>query len=278
MVAAFSFGHSAWAADGQTEWPGFRGPSGDGTINGTGLAEALEDSHLDLAWKIPIGSGYSGISIAGDLLVTMFSEAGKDVLAAFLPSSGKRLWTYPFADTYGGHDGSHDGPVSTPLIVMGKVFGLGPHGQFFALDAATGKEVWATDLVSEHGIKEPFYGFGTSPLLWQDVLVLELGGEGSAVGGFDPASGEKLWTVGSGTVSYQTPLPWTFKGKKQLVAVGDSKLFGLDPSAGELLWEVDHQGRGGRGSGSMTPVATQREVQLFLAHQNENSTLVRLTT
>ena len=41
------------------------------------------DVGLDLAWKVPIGSGYSGIAVADGKVVTMFSSGESDVLAAF---------------------------------------------------------------------------------------------------------------------------------------------------------------------------------------------------
>ena len=46
----------------------------------------------------------------------MFTAGDADVLAAFSVDTGDELWRYRIADAYAGHDGSHDGPISTPLM------------------------------------------------------------------------------------------------------------------------------------------------------------------
>ena len=89
-------------------------------------------------------SGVNTIQDAGDdgplavgegRVVAMFADGDADLLAAFDPESGDELWRYRIADTYRGHDGSHDGPISTPLMAGDRVYGLGPRGHLFAVDA-----------------------------------------------------------------------------------------------------------------------------------------------
>lgn len=264
---------AAWAEG--AEWVQFRGPGVDGVSTETAVFEGLEDVGLQVAWKQAIGSGYSGISIADGRAVTMFVAGEHDVIASFDVETGVEQWRYAFAPTYGGHDGSHDGPISTPLLADGRVFSLGPWGQFFALDLATGEKIWQTHLVDDHEIAKPHYGFATSPLLEGGVLVLELGGEDAAVAGFDPSTGELRWKVGSDQVASQTPVPWTFDGRRQVVAAGMKHLFGIDAATGELLWQIDHEGRGGPGVASMTAVPVG-EGKLFLAHQADGSMLIDL--
>jgi hypothetical protein len=53
------------------------------------------------------------------------SDGTSDVIAAFDEQSGAELWRFAVEPTYRGHDGSHDGPMTTPLIHDGRVFGLG---------------------------------------------------------------------------------------------------------------------------------------------------------
>jgi outer membrane protein assembly factor BamB/enterochelin esterase-like enzyme len=257
------------------EWPRYRGPAGDGISLETGVFDGLEDLALEVVWKRSIGSAYSGIVIADGRAVTMFAAEQSDVMAAFDTANGEELWRYAFGATYSGHDGSHDGPISTPLISDGRVFGLGPRGHLFALDVKSGEEVWKVHLVEEQGIEKPHYGFGTSPILEGGVLVVELGGEETAVAGFDPTTGERRWVVGSDSVGYQTPVSWTLGGRQQIVAVGQKRLFGIDAARGELLWEIEHEGNGGPGISSLTPVPTG-EGQLFLAYQTDSSMLVAL--
>ena len=255
------------------EWASFRGPNGDGIYPGSGIFDAFEEVGLAEVWKVPLGSGYSGIAVAGGRVITQFAAGDQDVMAAFDAASGKELWRYPFSKTYKGHDGSHDGPISTPLIADGRVFGIGPWGEFFALDVETGKEVWKTHLTEDQGAKKPHYGFGTSPILVNGWVVVELGGEDNAVGGFDPATGERKWVTGSDSVEYQTPTTWKLGDREHVVAVGGKNVLGLDASSGKLLWQYAHGGVGGRGAQSLTPVPAG-ENRLFLAHHNDSSVMV----
>ena len=64
-------------------WPGFRGPGADGAVVANTLAGA-DAMSLEIAWKRSIGSGYSGVSVSADLVVTMFVDGDDtDTMAAF---------------------------------------------------------------------------------------------------------------------------------------------------------------------------------------------------
>lgn len=243
------------------DWPGFRGEARNGAAAATGVFTP-ERGALATGWKRPLGSGYAGVAVAGGRLVTLFAAGEEDVVAAFDTASGNELWRRPLGPTYRGHDGSHDGPIATPLIAQGKVYALGATGRLLAFDLATGGPVWATDLPAEHGAKAPFYGFSSSPLLAGGTLVVEYAvqGEGetirSSVAGFDPATGERRWTAGGSEVSYQSPIALTLAGTEQVLVPADKALYSLDPATGALLWQhaLDAENTVPQGSQSMTPL------------------------
>ncbi len=256
-------------------WAGFRGPDVAGASTETWTVDEPGKMGLAVVWKTKIGSAYSGIAVAEGKAITMYAEGSSDVLAAFDVDDGRRVWSYAVGKAYPGHDGSHDGPVSTPLAAGGRAFGLGPRGRLFAVELETGREVWSTDLVRLYGIQEPAWGFGASPILEDGVLIVEIGGEGTAIGGFDPATGKSVWTAGSDTVGYQTPVPVKLLGRRQVVAAADRLLFGLDPENGDVLWQHEHGGSGGAGALSIVPVAAEDD-RLLLAHRVESSVMVEL--
>ncbi len=230
------------------DWPRWRGGNMDAT--GSGDFTIGAEHGLRVAWRKPLGSGYSSVSISDGRAVTMFSDSTNDIVVAFDAQSGTELWRYRIDATYKGHDGSHDGPISTPLLADGKLFALATQGHFFALDAATGKQLWRQHLVDDLKAIVPTYGFATSPVLHGDVLVLETGGEAGTISGFNPDTGERLWSVGQDTVSYQSPSTHTVQGAKQLLCVGNKHVYGLEPGSGKMLWDFKHDG----GFGSMNPV------------------------
>ena len=117
---------------------------------------------LEVGWKKTIGSGYSSVVVGDGRAITMFDADESDVIAAFDVDSGDELWRYTISRTHAGYDGSHDGPLSTPLLADGRVYGLGGWGHLFALDALNGQPIWTTHLVDDHGATKPYYGFTDS--------------------------------------------------------------------------------------------------------------------
>lgn len=257
------------------DWPGLRGPSQNGRIDGGNFAST--DGALSVAWRANIGPGYSAVTVVNGKAVTFYSDGNDDLAIAFDANSGKELWRYKIGDAFKGHDGSHDGPIATPVVADGRVFGFSAYGILFALDHATGKQLWTINVAEKMGAQSPFYGFGASPLVAGNMLVLELGAkEGKAIAAFDVATGERKWALGDDTISYQTPIAIQFNGKDQIVAVGNKKLFGIDAAAGKILWEYAHQADDrAMTSESLIPVPAN-EGQLLLKNKMDSSTLIKL--
>lgn len=258
-----------------SDWPRFRGINGDGTSSETGLFTKDGDVGLNVAWKTSLGSGYSGIAVANGTLVTMYADGESDYIASYNLETGDQSWRYEMGASYAGHDGSHTGPLSTPLIDGDTVFGLSGQGRLFALALKTGKVKWATELVADHKSRPPFYGYSTSPLLQDGVLVVQVGAEEAAVAGFNPDSGEVLWSVAGGAVMHQSPIPFKLNGRSQVVVADNTNMRGINPSDGEVLWEYDHEGSGPQGVWSLMPVPAG-DGRLFLTHKDESASMVSL--
>jgi outer membrane protein assembly factor BamB len=200
-----------------------------------------------------------------------------DVAVAFDVSSGRELWRHAFAPAWRGRDGSFDGPISTPALGGGRVYGLGPQGHLFALEAATGREVWKVDLVAREGAATPHWGFTSSPLLVGGVLVVGLGGkDAGTLAGFDPQTGAKLWTAGHDEVAYQSPVVLEIAGREHVLGAGNTKLIVVDPASGRLLLEHLHGGeRHPLAAESMVPVPAG-EGRVYLKLKQDLSSMVRI--
>lgn len=220
-------------ADAAFEWPNFRGPAHGGPA-GAGALPAPPG--LEVMWKKDLGSGYSGIAVKGGKVVTLYASGADDLLAAFDAASGETLWQLRLGEKYAGHDGSDDGPISTPAIDGGTVYALGPRGALVAATLDGGQELWRVQLDADIATV-PFYGFTASPLVWQDLLVLPTGGDFHAVTAFDKKTGKVRWTAESGVVAYQSVAAFELAGREQLVAVANQWLAGLEPATGKTLWK-----------------------------------------
>jgi outer membrane protein assembly factor BamB len=268
-AAVVILGGPTSAAD--EDWPGFRGRTGSGVS-----AEVLDPSRLApaVAWRATAGSGFSGVSVAGNRAITMF-EDGDQYIAAFDTVTGEELWRRRIGGSFPGRDGSWDGPVSTPVIHGDLVVALEPRGRLFALHTTDGKPAWSVDLGARQGAFRPVYGFGSSPLVVDGTLVVHGGGPRGTVLGFDVASGEARWAVGTEPVLAPSPVVLKVAGRSMVVATGQEHVFGIDPGSGEVLWKYAHEGAGYRGEGSLVPVGLGGG-RIFLAHDDDASQVIEV--
>ncbi|MEM8964025.1 MAG: PQQ-binding-like beta-propeller repeat protein, partial [Acidobacteriota bacterium] len=236
------------------DWPTWSGPAGNLTSMGNGLFDGGSFG-LEQVWSRPLGSAYSGLSVVDGRLVTTFSDGESDFLVALDASTGDEQWRYRISDTYKGHDGSDDGPLATPTIDGGAVYGLSGWGGLFAVSLEDGTETWRRDLVADLGAVKPHFGFATAPAVFGDVVVVETGAaEGRSIAAFDRETGELRWSTGDDSVRYQSPMALDVGGEISVVALTDQSLIGLAPETGAVLWQHRHSEE--RGFGSTQPVPT----------------------
>ncbi|MEM9557587.1 MAG: PQQ-binding-like beta-propeller repeat protein [Acidobacteriota bacterium] len=260
--AGLSLGTSAVAST--DTWTTYRGPIGGGPS-----AALPETFGLERAWVRALGSGYSPIALADGKAVTMHTAGDDDVLAAYATDDGEQLWQVRLDVKYAGHDSSDDGPLGMPVIggEPATVYALGPRGQLVAVALSDGAERWRVQL-DDGNSTEPFYGYTTTPLLVDDLVVVATGGEGHAVTAFDRADGSMRWRAGDDSVQYQTPIVATLADQRQIVAVADRTVYGLTPETGEELWTLQiAEGARTEGSSHPTPAGDDR---LLLDLANES--------
>ena len=218
-----------------SDWPHLRGPRLDGSANDPGLFETPFE--LQLAWKATLGPAYAGIAVADGRVVTFFSDGENDALVCLASEDGSELWRFVVGPTYLGHDGSEDGAISSPVIANGRVFGLGARGRLVALALEDGALIWSKQLVADLGATEPEYGFTTTVLAEEDVLVVQAGGsEGRMLCGLDAQTGELVWSHGDGEAAYQSPVAMELAGRRQVIVLNDKEILAVAPESGEALW------------------------------------------
>ncbi|MEM6704494.1 MAG: PQQ-binding-like beta-propeller repeat protein [Acidobacteriota bacterium] len=258
------------ALQGGSDWPSWSGPQRDLTSTSHGLLDG-DSFGLELAWTRTLGSGYSVVLATQGRIVATFSDGESDYVVALDASNGAEHWRYRISSTYKGDTNSDDGPLSTPTVDGGVVYGLGTSGALFAVSLADGTERWRRDLVGDLGAVMRGAGFATAPTVLGDLLVVETGGnDGRAISAFERETGTLRWSVGDDSVTYQSPLVLDLEGEPLLVAVTDQNLLGLAPETGEVLWQYRHtEGeRGGFGAAQPVPVG---EGGIFLNDGRESA-------
>ncbi|MCI0412763.1 PQQ-binding-like beta-propeller repeat protein [bacterium] len=259
------------------DWRGFRGPNYNASLSGTNILKGIEHPQFSIQWKEKLGSGYSSVSVADGRAVTLFSDGTKDWVQTLDAVTGKLIWRAEIGPTYAGHDGSHTGPISTPLLAGKMVFVLGPYGQLIALNAADGKRVWSKELSKEKDANIPYYGYATSPVIDGKRLVIPHAAKDRfSVVAYDTKTGAEKWSSGKDTISYQAPIVATIAGQKQIVVAGDKFLYGVNAADGKILWEYEHQGDGSAsGTASIQPLVLEGD-RIVISDKADASTLLKV--
>jgi outer membrane protein assembly factor BamB len=233
-----------------SEWSQFRGPDRSGVSAETGLLRSWPEGGPREVWRRSIGEGYSGVSIAGDRLCTMFAVGDEELLACSKVEDGEELWRLGIGGAFRDQFGS--GPRSTPAIDGGMVYALGGKGRLVAASLATGEIVWQHELTEDFGfygpelgpgspptgtVRVPAFGYSTSPLIEGDLLIFEAGtGDGKSCVALDKKTGETRWTaLDEPGITYSSVMPATLGGRRQLLALRPNQLVSLTPE-GEVLW------------------------------------------
>ncbi len=222
------------------DWPQWRGPNRDGVWNESGLIERFDSERIPLKWRVPIGSGYTGPTVAAGRVYVSDRQTEPDQIERVLcfdRQTGKTLWTHKYACRYDGF-GYRAGPRASVRIEDGRAYSLGAAGHLVCLDAASGEVHFRRDLRGEYKIRMPNWGIAAAPLTEGDLVVVQIGGEGDAcVCAFDRRTGEERWTSLGDDASYAAPIVIDQAGQRVLVCYTGDRIVGLDPRDGRLLWE-----------------------------------------
>ena len=155
---------------------------------------------------------------------------------AYDTETGAELWAqaYPsrFFEAMGGV-----GPRATPTLSGGMLFTLGAEGLLHRLDPVTGEVVWQADLRQDAEREPPIWGFSSSPLVVDGVVIVHAGGEsdrGVLAYGID--DGQVRWGAPDGGHSYSSPQLSQVAGQLQVAQISDDGLALLDPADGSVSW------------------------------------------
>lgn len=223
------------------DWPNWRGPDHNGISAETDWLDHWPAGGPAVAWKAKVGTGFSSFCVAVGQAYTAGNSDGTDTLFCFDAASGKELWKYSYPAQLGDlyFEG---GPSATAAVENGRVYFNSRWGNVFCFDAASGKVIWATNVPKETGCRVPDWGFGGSPLLFKDRVVLNMCEAGVAL---DKVSGKIIWKSGKKDAAYSTPLPMEFAGQWIAVFGNGASYLAVNLDTGKELWRTRWLTQGG---------------------------------
>jgi outer membrane protein assembly factor BamB len=221
------------ATETPADWPGFRGPERNSIIRGVRINTDWSASPPVEMWRRPIGPGWSSFAVRGDRLYTQEQRGDDEIVACYRVSTGELVWRHRDAVRFWEAEGGA-GPRATPTISKDHVYAFGATGILNALDAATGAVVWWRNAASDTGRQVPDWGFTSSPLVVDDIVIVAAAGTLAA---YDVATGNPRWRGPSYGGSYSSPHRATIDGVVQILLLGGPGAISVAPANGAVLWE-----------------------------------------
>ncbi len=233
------------------DWTGFRGPDARGVSE-----EAVPvrwGPEENVVWKtaLPGFGASSPITLGERVFLTSYRGYGLDldepgqqadlqhvVLCVDL-ADGEIVWAkatearLPETEYPAGFVKLHGYSSGTPVTDGERVYAFfGRSGVLaYSLD---GRPLWQTSV----GDGTHNWGSGTSPVLYENLVIVNASVESQAIVALDKTTGKEVWRVPGIQQSWSTPLVVDLPdGKKELVVSMKNKVLGIDPATGEQLWD-----------------------------------------
>lgn len=214
-------------------WPGFRGPQRDGVVRGVQIETDWSKAPPKELWRRPLGPGWSSFAVRGDLIYTQEQRGEDEIVSCYRLATGEPVWRHRDAARF-WESNAGAGPRATPTLHDDRVYTFGATGIVNALDAATGAVVWSRNATTDTGTKIPGWGFASSPLVVDDVVIVAVAGRLAA---YDLATGNPRWLGPDGGWGYSSPHRMTIDGVGQILLLNGGGATSVAPADGTVLWE-----------------------------------------
>ena len=222
-------------------WDQFRGPNGTGVSATTSLPSEF-GPQKNVAWRTELPPGHSSPVLTRDrIFVTAHSkdQNHKLFVIALERKSGKILWQREVAKAREGRLQNVNGPASPSPVTDGtNVYAFFQEFGLVSFDGA-GKQRWSLPL----GPFNMFYGFGASPILVDDKVILPVDQDypSSYLIAVDKNSGKVRWKIDRPVVisGYSTPIIYEPRqGPKQIIVPESFQLSAYSVADGKRVWWV----------------------------------------
>jgi outer membrane protein assembly factor BamB len=222
-------------------WPQWRGPARDGISRETGLLQAWPRGGPPRLWSATgIGRGYSSPIVVEDTVYITGDRADDLVISAWALDGTLRWETKNGA----AWKRSYPGARSACTYDDGRLYHMNAHGRLVCLDAASGAEQWAVDVLERFQGKNIIWGISESPVVLGNRVFATPAGERGLVVALDKRTGETVWatpTLADEQPSYASPILIETAGRTLLVNSAARHALAVDAQTGELCWTVPHE-------------------------------------
>lgn len=230
---------------GLADWPYWRGPNGDGKSSVTGIIKDWSGG-LKKIWEVNYlcqgesNVSWSSVVVSGNRLVVPGRSNDSDFVFCLNSQNGELIWV----GSYKVKTGFSHGPGSraTPYIDEDRVYTFGRSGDLVCWSLENGKLLWQKN-IADAGGKEPIWGHSSSPLVYQNKVIVQGGGDALVIA-YDKMTGDVIWKSMKGEAGYAAVSSMEIDGSTKLLVFHGLGLSCLEPNdgaeAGFVPWKTSY--------------------------------------
>lgn len=225
-------------ASAEPGWPQWRGPRRDGVSGETGLLASWPQGGPRLLRQVEgLGRGWSSPVIVGPRLYVT-GDVGDDLVIFGFDLEGELRWQVNNGRSW---KNPYPGARACCAFSEGRLYHLNAHGRVACLDAASGDEIWAVNILERFEGKNITWALSECLLVDGNRVIVTPGGKRALMAALDKRTGATVWTtepLGDDVTSHCSPILFRFGGRRMIANCSSAHGFGVDADTGRLLWTV----------------------------------------
>lgn len=230
------------------DWTQFRGPNASGISGDSVPTKWSKTENMKWVANLP-GHGSSSPVVSGNaVFVTSYTGDGADLLRHLLKidlNSGGIEWQKTVGigfpeDPAEGFITEHGYASNTPVTDGEAVYCFFGKAGIYAFDF-DGNELWKAETGPQYSQKR--WGSASSPILYQDSLIVPAGDETRSIMALNKNDGSVLWKAEGQSMeqTYGTPIVVKVDDERtDLVFASTEEWWGLNPETGKLRWFAEY--------------------------------------
>jgi outer membrane protein assembly factor BamB len=162
----------------------------------------------------------------------MGNQTNTDTIFCFNAETGRKIWTFSYPAPLDPvmYEG---GPNATPTVEGNRVYTMGKKSEVYCLDAEKGTVLWSNNIAEKTGAVSPQWGFASSPLIQDNLVVFAIGDHGAAL---ERTTGQIVWSSGTNLCGFSTPVPCVFAGTPSVAIFSAAAAYGVETKTGKVFW------------------------------------------
>ncbi|RMF93398.1 MAG: hypothetical protein D6741_13730 [Planctomycetota bacterium] len=184
------------------------------------------------------GPGMSGLAAADGRLIVADKnlEQTHDVWHCLDADTGRELWrvTWPAE----GELDFTNSPRANPVICGNDVYLLGAFGDLACVKLDSGEIVWRRNIIDDFGAPPPTWGSCSTPLVVDDLLIVNPGASEASIVALDRRTGKEVWRSPGDGPGYGSFVLAEWNDARQIVGHDAVSLCGWNPADGRRLWRI----------------------------------------